>query len=69
MRFHVTLEPAEDDYVVAECTVFPGCVSYGRDACEALRNMRGAIGEWIRTHEAEAIATLPADCAQTRVSA
>ena len=43
MMFHVTLEPAEDGWIVAECPALPGCVSQGRDEKEALENIREAI--------------------------
>jgi hypothetical protein len=41
MIFHVTLEQAEDGWIVAECPALPGCVSQGRDEQEALENIRG----------------------------
>jgi len=37
MMFHVTLEPAEDGWIVAECPALPCCVSQGRDEKEAPR--------------------------------
>ena len=43
MIFHVTLERAEDGWVVAECPALPGCVSQGRDEKEALENIKEAI--------------------------
>jgi len=36
MLVHVTLETAEDDWIVAECSVLPGCVSQGKDEKELL---------------------------------
>ncbi len=36
MIFHITLEPAEDGWIVAECPALPGCVSQGNDQQEAL---------------------------------
>jgi len=36
MMFHVTLDKAEDGWIVAECPALPGCVSQGKDEEEAL---------------------------------
>jgi predicted RNase H-like HicB family nuclease len=47
MRFQVTLERAEDGWVVAECPALPGCVSQGHDEEEALDNIREAIKGWL----------------------
>lgn len=47
MIFHVTLEQAEDGWIVAECPALPGCVSQGRDEKEALENIREAIQAWL----------------------
>jgi predicted RNase H-like HicB family nuclease len=47
MIFHVTLDHAEDGWVVAECPALPGCVSQGRDEKEALENVREAITAWL----------------------
>ncbi len=47
MIFHVTLEHAEDGWVVAECPALPGCVSQGIDEKEALENIKEAITAWI----------------------
>ena len=46
MIFHVTLEQAEDGYVVAECPALPGCVSQVHDEEEALDNLKEAITAW-----------------------
>jgi len=48
MTFHITLEPAEDGWIVAECPALPGCVSQGRDEEEAIQNIREAITAWMR---------------------
>jgi predicted RNase H-like HicB family nuclease len=40
MIFHVSLEKAEDGWIVAECPALPGCVSQGRDEQGALANIR-----------------------------
>lgn len=47
MTFQITLEPAEDGWVVAECPELPGCVSQGRDEQEARENLREAITAWL----------------------
>lgn len=41
--FHVSLEEAEDGWIVAEVPALPGCVSQGRDEKEALENVKEAI--------------------------
>ena len=43
IEFLVTLEPDEDDYIVAECPSLPGCVSQGKTVDEALANIKEAI--------------------------
>ena len=43
MMFHVTLEKAEDGWIVAECPALPGCVSQGDTRAEALKNIKEAI--------------------------
>ena len=43
MKFLVTLEKDEDDYIVAECPALPGCVSQGKTEDEALANIKDAI--------------------------
>lgn len=43
MRLPVTLYPGEDDYIIAECPVIPGCVSQGKTEEEALANIEEAI--------------------------
>ena len=47
MLFHVTLEHAEDGWIVAECPALPGCVSQGKDEKEALDNIKEAIVAWL----------------------
>ena len=47
MIFHVTLEHAEDGWIVAECPALPGCVSQGRNEEEALENIKEAITAWL----------------------
>ena len=49
MTVKVVLEPGEDNWIVAECPVLPGCVSQGRTEAEALQNIREAIELWLET--------------------
>ncbi|MDW8343427.1 MAG: type II toxin-antitoxin system HicB family antitoxin [Verrucomicrobiae bacterium] len=57
MIFHVTLEKAEDGWIVAECPALPGCVSQGKDEKEALENIREAIVAWLWAEDQKAIAS------------
>jgi predicted RNase H-like HicB family nuclease len=61
MMFHVTLEKAEDGWIVVECPALPGCVSQGRDEKEALENIREAISAWLWAEDQKALQKLPAD--------
>jgi len=54
MIFHVTLERAEDGWVVAECPALPGCVSQGKDEEEALTNVKEAITAWLWAEDQKA---------------
>jgi len=56
MIFHITLEQSEDDWIVAECPAFPGCVSQGKDQKEALDNKKEAILAWLWAEDQKAIA-------------
>jgi predicted RNase H-like HicB family nuclease len=47
MVFHVTLDLAEDGWIVAECPALPSCVSQGKDEKEALENIKEAITAWL----------------------
>ena len=47
MIFHVSLEKAEDGWIVAQCPALPGCVSQGQDEQEALENIAEAIHEYL----------------------
>jgi predicted RNase H-like HicB family nuclease len=58
MIFHVTLEQAEDGWIVAECPALPGCVSQGKDEQEALANIKEAITAWLWAEDQKAMATL-----------
>lgn len=55
MLFHVTLEYAEDGWVVAECPALPGCISQGKDEQEALANIREAITAWMWAEDQKAL--------------
>jgi predicted RNase H-like HicB family nuclease len=68
MLFHVTLEKAEDSWIVAECPALPGCVSQGRDDEEALTNIREAIHAWMWTEDQKAMRALPAEQTQIVVA-
>ncbi|MGA2674404.1 MAG: type II toxin-antitoxin system HicB family antitoxin [Terracidiphilus sp.] len=59
MMFHVTLEPAEDGWIVAECPALPSCVSQGRDEKEALENIREAIPAWMWAEDQKAARLVP----------
>jgi len=54
MIFHVTLEKAEDGWIVAECPALPGCVSQGKDEKEALENIKEAITAWLWAEDQKA---------------
>jgi predicted RNase H-like HicB family nuclease len=58
MVFHVTLTPAEDGWIVAECPALPGCVSQGKDEQEALVNIKEAIAGWLWAEDQKATAQL-----------
>jgi predicted RNase H-like HicB family nuclease len=59
MLFHVSLEAAEDGWIVAECPALPGCVSQGRDEKEALENIKEAITAWLWAEDQKALLSLP----------
>jgi predicted RNase H-like HicB family nuclease len=58
MIFHVTLEHAEDGWIVAECPALPGCVSQGRNEEEALENIKEAITAWLWAEDQKALSGL-----------
>lgn len=60
MIFHVTIEEAEDGWIVAECPALPGCVSQGKDQEEALTNIKEAITAWLWAEDMKALAATPA---------
>jgi predicted RNase H-like HicB family nuclease len=59
MMFHVTLEAAEDGWILAECPALPGCVSQGRDEKEALENIREAVTGWLWVDDQKAASQEP----------
>ncbi len=59
MIFHVTLDKAEDGWIVAECPALPGCVSQGKDEEEALENIKEAITAWLWAENQKAVSALP----------
>ena len=58
MIFHVTLNKAEDGWIVAECPALPGCVSQGKDEKEALENIKEAITAWLWAEDRKATEAL-----------
>jgi predicted RNase H-like HicB family nuclease len=61
MIFHVTLEEAEDGWIVAECPALPGCVSQGKDEKEALDDIKEAIIAWLWAEDQKALAGIKED--------
>lgn len=59
MMFHVTIEQAEDGWIVVECPALPGCISQGRDEKEALDNIREAIKGWLWAEDQKAASSIP----------
>ena len=55
MMLHVTMEAAEDGWIVVECPALPGCVSQGRDEKEAVDNIREAITAWLWAEDKKAM--------------
>lgn len=58
MNFHVTLEQAEDGWIVVECPALPGCVSQGSDEQEALGNSKEAIVAWLWAEDQKAMSSI-----------
>jgi predicted RNase H-like HicB family nuclease len=56
MLFHVTLDSAQDGWIVAQCPALPGCVSQGEDEQEALSNIKEAIAAWPWAQDHKAVA-------------
>ena len=59
MVFHVSLEKAEDGWIVAEVPALPGCVSQGKDEEEALENVKEAIKAWLWAEDQKAMKNIP----------
>jgi predicted RNase H-like HicB family nuclease len=68
MIFHVSLEQAEDGWVVAEVPALPGCVSQGRDEKEALENVKEAITAWLWAEDQKAMKSISSDRTQVVVA-
>lgn len=58
MIFHVSLEKAEDGWIVAECPALPGCVSQGKDEEEAIANIKEAIVAWLWAEDQKSLASI-----------
>ena len=67
MIFHVTLEQAEDGWIVVECPALPGCISQGKDEKEALENIKEAITAWLWAEDQKVIANLPKKTNQQQI--
>jgi len=61
MMFHVSLEVAEDGWIVAEVPALPGCVSQGKDEKEALENVKEAITAWLWAEDQKAVSAMPSE--------
>ncbi len=61
MMFHVVLSKDEEDWVIAKCPAFPGCVSQGKTEQEALANIKEAITAWLWAEDQKATEALPPD--------
>ena len=68
MMFHVSLEEAEDGWIVAEVPALPGCVSQGKDQREALENIKEAITTWMWAEDQKAVRSMPASQLQVLVA-
>ena len=68
MIFHVSLEKAEDGWIVAQCPALPGCISQGRDEKEALENIKEAITAWLWAEDQKAVKTMRPDGTQLVVA-
>ncbi len=55
MMFHVSLEQAEDGWIVAEVPALPGCVSQGKNEEEALENVKESITAWMWAEDQKAM--------------
>jgi len=67
MVFHVTLEKAEDGWIVVECPALPGCVSQGKDEKEALENIKEAIQAWLWAEDQKAVSKMKLGSGQDNI--
>jgi predicted RNase H-like HicB family nuclease len=58
MIFHVTLEKADNGWIIAECPTLPGCVSQGRTEQDAIENIKEAITAWLWAEDHKAVSGL-----------
>ena len=68
MKFVVTLERDEEDWVAVDCPALPGCCSQGRTVDEALENIREAIRTSLETRAARGL-PLAMEVAEVEVEA
>lgn len=64
MIFHITLESAEDGWIVAEYPALPGCISQDKDQEEVLVNIKEAITAWLWAEDQKAILALQQEGSQ-----
>lgn len=57
MMCHVTLDQAEDSWIVAECPALPGCVSQGKNENEVIRTSR-KLTAWLWAEDQKAVSML-----------
>ncbi|MBI4691029.1 MAG: type II toxin-antitoxin system HicB family antitoxin [Nitrospirae bacterium] len=67
MIFHITLERAEDGWIVAECPALPGCVSQGKTEQEAIENIKEAISAWLWAEDQKSLSALPKERQQESI--
>jgi predicted RNase H-like HicB family nuclease len=51
MKFFITIFQDEDGMFIAECPSIPGCVSQGKTAREAEKNVQDAIKECLEVRQ------------------
>jgi predicted RNase H-like HicB family nuclease len=61
MIFHVSLEVAEDGWIVVQCPALPGCISRGRNEKEALDTIKEAITGWLWVEDQKAVEAMGPD--------
>jgi len=67
MIFHITLERAEDGWIVAECPALPCCVSQGKTEQEAIENIKEAISAWLWAEDHKSLSALPKERQQESI--